>query len=144
MTVRTLIGAKEITAQVSDVPTVRVWLRGLLPNEPRDVIDDMALALTEVVTNAIKHSRSGVVITDTGVPGRIYLAVLCMGRALRAEVTDEGPRKKGSRPRIKANGQFSETGRGLAIVNTVSLGRWGVERHTPSAAVTVWFEVAKR
>src|SRR2546423_14677036 len=48
-----------------------------------DVLDDVRLLLSEVVTNAVRHSGS---------PGgsRIGLAVSVAGGAVRAEVTDHG------------------------------------------------------
>ncbi|MGC4947679.1 ATP-binding protein [Streptomyces sp. DT224] len=79
-----------------------------------DVQDAAELVVSELLTNAVQHARrSAVRLTVTRLGGgRVRVAVVDMSR--------ECPL-----PRIAGVGE--ESGRGLAIVDAVSQGRWGVD-----------------
>jgi GAF domain-containing protein/serine phosphatase RsbU (regulator of sigma subunit)/anti-sigma regulatory factor (Ser/Thr protein kinase) len=97
--------------------TVGSW--GLHP----DAAHDAALVLTELVTNAVLHTRSPVRLVARRLPG-----------TLRVEVHD------GSHvlPTRRSHDVEASTGRGLELVDSVS-SRWGV--HATDAGKAVWFEV---
>lgn len=85
--------------------------------------EDAALALSEVVTNAVLHGREPLSL-------RLHLA----GDVLRAEVRDGSPLS----PSFSMLDPAAVTGRGLLLVATVS-DRWGVEPVEDGKAV--WFEM---
>ncbi|HKP92060.1 MAG TPA: ATP-binding protein [Thermoleophilaceae bacterium] len=92
-----------------------------------DALDDVRLLLSEIVTNAVRHS---------GAPAgaKIAVAVSVTHGRVRAEVADGGrgfdptPRQK---PRLEAGGW------GLHLVDRLA-DRWGVDR---GADIRVWFEI---
>jgi serine/threonine-protein kinase RsbW len=97
-----------------EVPRARAALRRLLPDGP--LADDALLVATELMSNALVHSRSGA-------PGGEFVIrlVACQSRYVRVEVEDQGgpwaPRDRGS-----------EGGRGLTIVAALAgPANWGVE-----------------
>lgn len=91
---------------------------------------DTALLLTsELVTNAVAHSRSG----RPG--GTLDLVVSATCSALLISVTDDGP--EGGLPAISAP-PGGTSGNGLVLVDTLSDG-WGY-RHD-AGQTTVWFRL---
>jgi anti-sigma regulatory factor (Ser/Thr protein kinase) len=97
-------------------------------------VDDVLLLVSEVVSNAVRHSASG----DGGV---IDVTVLTAGRTVRIEVGDQGG---ASEPRL-ANGTSNASrltgGRGLRIVEMLA-DRWG---HTgDELGRLVWFELTDK
>ena len=92
-----------------------------------DVLDDVRLLLSEVVTNAVRHSGSPS-------ESRIGLAVSVSDRAVRAEVTDHG---RGFAPTPRSAPWTQTGGWGLHLVDRLA-DRWGVERGSPAR---VWFEI---
>ena len=91
------------------------------------VLDDIRLLLSEVVTNAVRHSGAPAGAT-------IGLAVSVTRGAVRAEVTDSG---RGFEPTPRSRPQLEAGGWGLHLVDRLA-DRWGVERGSP---VRVWFEI---
>jgi anti-sigma regulatory factor (Ser/Thr protein kinase) len=87
---------------------------------------DAAIAVSELVTNAVRHSRSSV-----------RLHIQQDGRTLRVEVTDDGSGSPSLRPPSSTAG----AGRGLLLVDRL-VDRWGVIRHRHGK--TVWFEMTLR
>ncbi|OLT24898.1 hypothetical protein BJF83_23655 [Nocardiopsis sp. CNR-923] len=96
-----------------------------------DDTDDLALIVSELTTNAIKHSLSGQ--TDGRFTIRLYL---CPDR-VRVVVRDGGPRGQRTPTRRTAL-STAETGRGLALVEAFAIG-WGALRF----GTGVWAEVAR-
>ena len=92
-----------------------------------EVIDGIVLATSELVTNAVVHAG-----TD------IALVVRASPRVVRIEVTDRSP----GLPRVTEPRVLSDSGRGLAIVDTIA-ARWGVEHVVEGDGKTVWFEVVR-
>jgi anti-sigma regulatory factor (Ser/Thr protein kinase) len=92
-----------------------------------DVLDDVRLLLSEVVTNAVRHS---------GAPSgaKIGLAVAVTAGRVRAEVTDGG---RGFEPTPRDKSQLEAGGWGLHLVDRLA-DRWGVDR---GRSVRVWFEI---
>ena len=93
----------------------------------RGVLEDVRLLLSEIVTNAVRHSGS-----PSGT--KIGLAVTVVREAVHVEVTDEG---RGFEPAPRAAPWNQVGGWGLHLVDNLA-SRWGVERGDP---VRVWFEV---
>lgn len=88
------------------------------------VLDDVRLLLSEVVTNAVRHSGSAT----------IELLVAVSQRVVRAEVTDDG---RGFAPAPRTAPWTQAGGWGLHLVDRLA-SRWGVDR---SPRVRVWFEI---
>lgn len=85
--------------------------------------DDVALMVSELVTNVGLHARTDAVV-------RVSLRDGC----LRVEVTDRSPAPVEVRPHAPG----AETGRGLRIVEALAAD-WGVRAE--DTGKTVWFEV---
>ena len=92
-----------------------------------DVLEDVRLLLSELVTNAVRHSGSPADM-------KIQLAVSVAEGAVRAEVSDGG---RGFEPTPRAAPWTQAGGWGLHLVDRLAT-RWGVER---GASVRVWFEI---
>jgi anti-sigma regulatory factor (Ser/Thr protein kinase) len=93
----------------------------------REALDDVRLLLSEIVTNAVRHSGSP--------PGaKISLAVSATEWGVCAEVSDGGA---GFEPSPRDLPRLEAGGWGLHLVDRLA-DRWGVERGQP---VRVWFEI---
>jgi serine phosphatase RsbU (regulator of sigma subunit)/anti-sigma regulatory factor (Ser/Thr protein kinase) len=88
-----------------------------------ELIDPVELLVSEIVTNAVRHTSQ-----------RVTLRLLRTD-VLRCEVVDDEP----SLPRARQPNSTDETGRGLYVVNRIAR-RWGVSRL--STGKVVWFELA--
>jgi anti-sigma regulatory factor (Ser/Thr protein kinase) len=101
-------------------------IAGVAPALPSDVVDDVTLLVSELVTNSFRHSGR-----REGDP--INLRVDLTGSTVRIEVSDHGDV---STPAIRDPGD--DGGWGLRIVERVA-DRWGTDE-IPGGRV-VWFEV---
>jgi anti-sigma regulatory factor (Ser/Thr protein kinase) len=88
-----------------------------------DLADDIVLATTEVLSNAVLY----------GLPP-IRLALRVVGETVCGEVTDHGA----GRPERSAADEDAEHGRGLTIVEALC-DEWGVLPGPGVTAKTVWF-----
>lgn len=109
----------------------RAFVRKHLDGRSR--LDDMVLVISELVTNAIKHSFSGgggtIVIVLVDIPGGV-----------RVEVTDAGSPGPGPLiPPTRPVWELTENGQGLRLVAELTNGRWGHYRNTHTR--TVWAEI---
>ncbi|MEV0344881.1 ATP-binding protein [Nonomuraea sp. NPDC050680] len=118
---------------VSDVRIYAAsWLVRELPEAADDanLLDNVRLLVTEIATNAIRHTISGR-WRKGAFRVRMWLG---SGGRIRVEVRDQG---WWSGPRLRDDA--NETGgRGLQILAAVAT-RWGVRRHWLGR--TVWFEL---
>lgn len=89
----------------------------------RAQIGDLALVVSDLVTNAVAHGR-----------GAISLSVRIRGDRVYGEVIDEGG---GFERELRERGPNELSGRGLLIVDALS-SRWGIHEGTTH----VWFELA--
>ncbi|MEU6714175.1 ATP-binding protein [Nonomuraea sp. NPDC046802] len=113
------------------VPLARHCVEKVLTMAGHRNVDNVKLVISELVSNAVMHSRSA----QPG--GQVTVMVTEIGDALaRVEVTDEGPIIV-PRPRVPSDGDCC--GRGLHIVEELS-ARWGV-RLESLAWKTMWAEV---
>lgn len=108
---------------------VRAWLRGLFADEPPDLLIDVELVATELVTNAYEH-------TDHLLAVRVSRPV--DRPVLRVEVDDDAPDRP-PRPGASTRGGFR--GRGMLMIEGISKA-WGVERGNERK--TVWVEIPYR
>ena len=107
------------------VPQARGFARTTLEGSSIDV-DTVLLLVSEVVTNALLHARSA-----------IRLTIEDREDVVRIEVHDESPMP----PRMQRFRLASATGRGLRLLEQLSLA-WGVETGTGTGTgKIVWFEV---
>jgi serine/threonine-protein kinase RsbW len=110
-----------LCGQPASVPAARQFVRDTLDGCPR--ADDLALAVTELATNAIAWSASGE-------DGTFTVTVRAAPRWARIEVTDPGPARQ---PTAHGNGW------GLRIVAAIT-DRAGTT-HGPGRTRTAWAEV---
>jgi serine/threonine-protein kinase RsbW len=96
----------------------------------RDVIDDAALLITELITNSVRYAKP--------LPGDVLqVSWFLDGGRLVLRITDGGGRDA---PHRLDAGPRDTRGRGLAIVDAVAT-RWGVEREVGGLS-TVWAELS--
>lgn len=107
--------------------TVARWLVTDLLRESveADGRDTAALLTTELVSNAIRHTRDELVLT-----------VRLAGNRLRVGVSDSSHR----RPQLVQVGRRDTSGRGLHLV-AVLADEWGVDPDERGLGKTVWFEL---
>ena len=94
--------------------------------EDDDLIDNVTLLVSELVTNAVMHAGSDVEVM-----------VRLTATAARVEVTDASTQNVA--PRDAASDE--DSGRGLAMVDSLAR-RWGV-REARNGGKTVWFEIER-
>ncbi|MBY8881127.1 ATP-binding protein [Streptomyces sp. PLK6-54] len=91
--------------------------------------DDAGLVVTELFTNAVRHTRSE----------KITCVLQDAGRVIRLEVTDQG---HGSGVPMPCDAQDDEEGgRGLLLVSLLSVA-WGSDPAETGAGRMVWAELA--
>src|SRR5205085_6052540 len=70
------VATLELPLDLRSAPRARTFLRGSLRSwELEDVADTLELPLSELVTNALLHARTPVVVTVTAVQRRVELTV---------------------------------------------------------------------
>ncbi|MEU6993323.1 ATP-binding protein [Streptomyces sp. NPDC046465] len=92
-------------------------------------LPDIQLCVSELLSNVIRHLGEGTPVT-VRVTG-------AHGNRIRVAVTDPDPR---AWPLLRRAGGDDETGRGLALLDAVSL-RWGIEQEADRK--TVWCELGE-
>ncbi|HEX7301806.1 ATP-binding protein [Lentzea sp.] len=92
---------------------IRRWLRTTFRGYPDDLLDDVLLVCTELVSNAYDHACG---------PRDVRVAQDAGGRVIRVEVDDGSPRALPT-PGVSSLGSFR--GRGMTLVDAVT-SRWGV------------------
>ncbi len=122
---------RSFPGRADQVKAVRQFVGFLMSGSPK--ADDVVLAADELVSNAIRHSRSGA-------PGGLMVVEVRRwhGNGASIAVTDQGgigePR---CRSIIEAD-ELDEGGRGLATVAAVS-SSWGCHGNTSGRTVTAVF-----
>jgi anti-sigma regulatory factor (Ser/Thr protein kinase) len=107
----------------ASVAVARKVVREALPDAPPDVLDTALLLTSELVTNAILHARTPVVVGLVQDDERLLVVV-----------GDRVPADGGLEPRSWSRDRPG--GRGLALVADLS-DRWGTRTH--SGGKSVWF-----
>jgi anti-sigma regulatory factor (Ser/Thr protein kinase) len=92
------------------VSRARRWTRDILRGFP--LADDAELIVSELSTNAILHTASGMR------PGSFHLALAVSSQVVALSVTDEGG--TGMIPKAKHQDDQAEHGRGLGMVSALA------------------------
>ena len=108
------------------MPAARRFAREQLRDSSCDA-ETAALLVSEVVTNAVLHGRSDVV-----------LVIEDRGATAYVSVSDTSPMP----PRVHNFAVESATGRGLRLVDQLAQ-RWGVDAAPAGKGKVVWFEVGE-
>ena len=125
-----------VTADVTGGPAAAAHARGVIRSEltgrvPRALLADVALLVTELVANGVRHGGAGpdreLHLRVEGRPPRLYVEV--------ADPGVNGARTIAPRPADHGSGGG---GLGLQIVDRVAT-RWGVG--DGGSGTSVWFEV---
>ena len=123
--------SRSFPAWPESVPAARGYVTELLDHAPPGLSRTAALLVSELATNAVRHS--GAQVFEVAVQffpqeGRLWVGV-----------TDTGA----SEPTLRTPPVTSEHGRGLQLVGTLA-DRWGARRRRETAEKTVWFELTDR
>jgi anti-sigma regulatory factor (Ser/Thr protein kinase) len=116
-------------------PTLaRAAITAMSSGLPDDVVSDVELLTSEVVSNAVKHAKLS--------PSDEIIVRFVMDGYVRVEVVDPGPPfdARPTRPNLASQDPDSN-GWGLLVVDAVATS-WGVEPE--GAGKKVWFEVGHR
>jgi anti-sigma regulatory factor (Ser/Thr protein kinase) len=118
---------RSLPAVPNSVPLARRAVNGIAGQVPSSVREDVALLVSELVTNSVRHG--GLSPAD-----RVRLRIDFSGRLIRAEVFDPGPGfpSGGHEPSL-----LSQSGWGLYLVGQLA-SRWGIES---DGGTLVWFEI---
>lgn len=114
---------RRFRCQPESVPAARRFVREVLRDQPRDILEAVELMATELATNCVQHARTPFKLTIHDKQGQV-----------RIEVRDTGQ----GRPLPRSPTPIEPTGRGLRIVEAMS-DSWGID--DSSGAKTVWFTV---
>ena len=114
------------------VTASRLALAGLEERLDPNVLFDIRLLVSELVTNCVKHAR-------VGPEESIMLNVDIREDDVRVSVVDEGPGFEQPEKPVSEAAAEAGSGWGLFLVDQLST-TWGVER---KAGATVWFEVPR-
>ena len=129
MTGATVRESVKVAGLVERVRVVRSFVGAVLgPGHPCG--DDAMLLASELFTNSLRHSSSGL-------PGEtVTVTVTVCTCTVRVEVTDRsGP----GLPELRPPGDDAESGRGLGIVARLAT-RWGARRR--GGRTVTWFELS--
>ncbi|GAA4184385.1 hypothetical protein GCM10022252_13190 [Streptosporangium oxazolinicum] len=131
-----LLGRTDLPGVAGSVCSARRFVRGVLENSGWRDTYDAELLVSELVSNAVRHSKSG------RAGGRVTVAVANRGDTIRIAVIDEG--SSTCAPRLPAEpDEDAEGGRGLWLVREVALS-WGWHEGTAGRGRVVWFQLAWR
>ena len=115
------------------VTASRLALAGLEDRLDPNVLFDIRLLVSELVTNCVKHAR-------VGPEESIVLTVDIHDERVRVSVVDEGPGFEPPAQPVSEAAAEAGSGWGLFLVDQLS-EQWGVERR---AGATVWFQLARQ
>ncbi|MFJ3650500.1 ATP-binding protein [Streptomyces murinus] len=93
-----------------EIGRARRWTRDILRGSP--LADDAALIVSELSTNAIRHTASGLA------SGSFHLAVAVSAQVVAVSITDDGG--TGTVPKIEHQDHDAEHGRGLGMVSLIA------------------------
>ena len=104
-----------IPAKAEYIALARLALTGLtdLAALPPEIVADLKLALTEAVSNSVRHAYG-----ESG--GFVEIAYELSGSALAIEVVDDGAGFDPDRPPELEGDELSEGGLGIAIIRTIA------------------------
>jgi serine phosphatase RsbU (regulator of sigma subunit)/transcriptional regulator with GAF, ATPase, and Fis domain len=118
-----LASSLRLPPAIGSTPVARHWVADLLADLPREVVETTVLLTSELVTNAVLHAGTPLVVTIHRLSDRI-----------RVDVSDASS----DSPMVRAFGVGATTGRGLMLLDLLP-SDWGVQE-VPGGKV-VWFEL---
>ncbi|MEU8379906.1 ATP-binding protein [Streptosporangium sp. NPDC048865] len=131
-----LLGRVDLPGAAKSVSSARRYVRSVLEDSGQPDTYDAELLVSELVSNAVRHSKSG------RVGGRVTVVVANLGDVIRVAVIDEG--SSNCVPRLPAEpDEESEGGRGLWLVSEVALS-WGWYEGAAGRKRVVRFQLARR
>jgi anti-sigma regulatory factor (Ser/Thr protein kinase) len=122
-----VLGSLTIPGSPRHVASARAFITRTLSRRPGVDSDAATLLTSELVTNAIQHTRSGH-------GGAVWVVVIGLPDGVLVEVTDQGAT---GAPVVKGE-LYAADGHGLYLVQQLA-GRWGFLRDP--AGTTVWFHL---
>jgi anti-sigma regulatory factor (Ser/Thr protein kinase) len=122
--------AVELDASPDAVPLARRALADVEPVLPPEVVRDLHLLTSELVTNSVRHG-------NPSPPARLLLTVRITSDLVRVEVSDPGPGFEP--PGVSTPTLYQQSGWGLYLVDQLAT-QWGVDR---GSGTSVWFEIAR-
>ena len=122
----TIPQARTFAGSPEEIRHVRDFVRRLVKGCP--VTDDVILLASELATNAVRHTASGL-------DGSFCMVVQAVDGRVRVEVHDLG---SDTAPAVRHSGPPREIGVGLAVVEAIA-DRWGF--HGSQFGRVVWFEM---
>lgn len=122
----TIPRARTFAGSPEEIRNVRHFVRRLVEGCP--VADDVILLVSELATNAVRHTASGL-------DGTFCVLVRAVDGQVRVEVHDLG---SDTTPAVRHTGSPGESGAGLAVVESIA-DRWGF--HGSQLGRVVWFEM---
>jgi anti-sigma regulatory factor (Ser/Thr protein kinase) len=126
----TVLGTLTIPGRPEQVSVARAFVSRTLSAHPIGTDHDTATLLTsEIVTNAIAHTKSGVE------GGTVTIIVIGIPQGVLVEVIDEG---SAGTPIVKSD-LYAAEGHGLFLVQHLA-AQWGYLRNP--GGTTVWFHLA--
>ena len=104
-----------VPARAEYVALARLALSGLadIVALPEELLADLKLALTEAVSNSVRHAYAGGA-------GFVSIAYELSGDALTVEVVDDGQGFDPNRPPALEGEELTEGGLGIAIIRTIA------------------------
>jgi anti-sigma regulatory factor (Ser/Thr protein kinase) len=126
----TVLGSLTIPGRPEQVSAARAFVSRTLGAHHASTDNDTATLLTsEIVTNAIAHTKSGVE------GGTVTIVVIAVARGVLVEIIDDG---SAGTPVVKGD-LYAAEGHGLFLVQHLA-AQWGYLRDP--AGTTVWFNLA--
>lgn len=104
-----------VPARAEYIALARLALSGLadIVALPEELLADLKLALTEAVSNSVRHAY-------VGEGGFVSIAYELSGGALAVEVVDDGKGFDPERPPALEGEELTEGGLGIAIIRTIA------------------------
>lgn len=134
-----VLGRVDLPGAAESVSRARDYVTGVLARTAPAPVEEAVLLVSEVVSNAIRHSDSG------RLPGgRVSVVVACYGQVIHIEVIDDGSATKAPSPVPGTADEpdfDAEGGRGLWLVDHMA-SAWGW--HEAAAGRVVWFQLPYR
>jgi anti-sigma regulatory factor (Ser/Thr protein kinase) len=118
--------ARCFPCQAESVAGARHFVRDLLSDQPREIVEAAELMTSELATNSVRHARSD-----------FELAIHLARDEIRVEVSDHGR----GQPVLRSPTPREQSGRGLRIVQELS-DAWGTIP-SPNGKL-VWFSLPLR
>jgi len=130
-----LLGRVDLPGVPESVGVARRFVAGVLAGVACGSVDEVVLLVSEVCSNAVRHSDSG-----RGPEGRVTVVVAHYRGVIHIEVIDEGAAVSAPRlPEVPADD--GEGGRGLWLVDQVA-SAWGW--YEAASGRVVWFQMSYR